>query len=144
MKIFDLKNITIEGRSVFQIANMERGFIDALYFADTGEIGQPDQDAELAPETRALITAECLNFYIRQHAPLQCLIDDCERLSGVIDLTDFFYQVGMDLYYTSVGHGTGFWDREELYKEWTSRFTGHCEDRNLEIYQGDNKLIYFI
>lgn len=55
---------------------------------------------------------------------------------------------GHDLWLTRNGHGTGFWDRPEVYGE---RLAKKCDDLcgfrkqfdNLDVYVGDDHLIYF-
>jgi hypothetical protein len=58
-------------------------------------------------------------------------------------------QAGHDLWLTRNGHGTGFWDRPEIYgQENSDYFTSLChwhdgEFREKYVYVGDDNLIYF-
>ena len=74
-------------------------YIEALYFTETGDEGQPDSDAELTPLSRANALNACARFYATFNAKFQ----------GDIE------QAGHDFWFTRNRHGTGFWDRPELY-----------------------------
>jgi hypothetical protein len=109
-------------------------YIEALYFADTGEDGQPDHDAELAPETVERIKHDVEQFL--SVAPMN-------KISGLGDWT--WDLVGHDLYFTRQGHGTGFWDRADSYgsKLVTEQLTRIAEHLgHVDYYQGDDGLIY--
>jgi len=81
---------------------MTDAYIEAIYFTETGEDGQPSADEPLSPDTMREAWAAC------HRLRLAC--------SGAIDLTQFDpTQIGHDLWLTRNGHGTGFWDREDVY-----------------------------
>ncbi len=114
------------------IEEFTSAFIEALYFIDTGEDGQPENDANLAPETREQIVKDCRAFLWLYGA----LIDD-ENIT----------KAGHDFYFTRCGHGVGFWDRPKIYGDqiattlteavgWRTIFPP------LDLYQGDDGMIY--
>lgn len=66
---------------------------------------------------------------------------DCDKLyyliadSGVNFPADLWEQVGIDLYLTRQHHGTGFWDRPELYgKEQAERLTQLAHENFKPVY----------
>jgi len=73
------------------------GYIEAFYFADTGEDGQPPSHAQLSTEARERIEIECKAFLYR----VEVYLDLCPADSG---------QAGQDFYFTRQRHGVGFWD----------------------------------
>jgi len=106
------------------------GYIDALYFTDTGEEGQPDADTELAPEAKARISKRCAAFWGH------CGPDVLKEPTQTIE------QAGHDFWLTTQGHGVGFWDGgwptqgEELTRVCDKFF------KSLDTYEGDNGQIY--
>lgn len=147
-----MQNLTIEihGRNdvstdVIKIDKIIQGFIEALYFADTGIDTDIDSNALIAHESLTKIQIECLYFYSRFYYYFDSIIEDHNHYAGNPEHSDteFYTQLGRDLYFTSAGHGVGFWDREDYYgKTHAKGFTNFCELRYLEIYQGDDNLIY--
>lgn len=89
-----------------EITKKERQFIDAyieaIYFTDTGDTGQPTSDAELDETFLRESVIDCLAFFSR----IQCYLSE-----GQIE------QAGHDFWLTRNGHGTGFWDRQGFYCE---------------------------
>ncbi len=87
-----------------KIDKMMAAYIEAIYFTDTGDEGQPDCDAELSAETKREAWAACHRLELA-----------CSGHNG-IDLAQFNpVQVGHDLWLTRNGHGAGFWERSEIY-----------------------------
>jgi hypothetical protein len=81
---------------------MTRAYIEAIYFTETGDGGQPDSDAPLSVDTAREAWSAC------HRLRLAC--------TGEIDLSKFDpAQIGHDLWLTRNGHGAGFWDRPEIY-----------------------------
>ena len=106
------------------------GYIEALYFTDTGEGDQPDPDAKLSPEAMARISKRCACFW--QH----CGSDVLKETTQTIE------QAGRDFWFTSQCHGTGFWDGN-----WPTQgdeLTRVCEKffKPMDTYIGDNGQIY--
>ena len=86
------------------VDRMLQGYLDIVDKVETGDVDQPPRGAALTDLSRW----ECW------HA-CRCFVDAVQRVLGVnADLVDW-YQAGIDLYLTRNGHGTGFWDRPELY-----------------------------
>lgn len=77
-------------------------YIEAIYFTDTGDTGQPDSGAELCEVFERESAIDCLAMFNR----IQCYLSD-----------DQIEQAGHDFWLTRNGHGTGFWDRQDFYNE---------------------------
>jgi len=83
---------------------MTAAYIEAIYFTETGDVGQPDSDAELSAQTCHEAWAACHRLRLA-----------CAGHDG-IDLSQFdAAQIGHDLWLTRNGHGAGFWDRPKIY-----------------------------
>lgn len=81
-----------------------RGYIEAIYFTDIGDLGQPECDAELSDDARALCIADCVKFQADNDVILaQAYATGYEPV-----------QAGRDFWFTRNGHGAGYWDRDEL------------------------------
>ena len=81
---------------------MTEAYIEAIYFTETGDDGQPEPDAPLSPDTKLEAWSAC------HRLRLAC--------SGEIDLSQYDQtQIGHDLWLTRNGHGAGFWDKPEIY-----------------------------
>lgn len=111
-------------------------YIEAAYFTDTGDTGQPAATAELAPPARAAAAESCRAFMLAAVAPLQ---EACSRQGYSLA------QAGHDFWLTRNGHGAGFWDRDAL----AGGGLGHRlsdlaraqgED---DLYEGDDGLLWF-
>ena len=111
--------------------------IEALYFTDTGEEGQPPDDAEIDPETRLNLEADCRSFWRRYG----CYVDvaECSRGWGEYPKAA---QAGHDFWLTRNGHGSGFWDGywSEPYGDMLSKGSKHYGA--FETYLGDDGKIY--
>jgi len=111
---------------------MIEGFLEAFFFADTGEDGQPDDDATVSEECQRKVSIDCMAF--------------AQRVAVYVEgdnVSADWEQVGMDFYYTRQGHGVGFWDRPELYGPYGDMFTKISESFGaVDLYQGDDGLIY--
>jgi hypothetical protein len=103
--------------------------IEALYFTDTGEEGQPNSDAELAPETMERLKADCTSFWHR----MNYYLEPANQTAS---------QAGHDFWLTRNGHGAGFWDGEWP-KPYDDMLTKLAEAYGVfETYTGDDGLIY--
>ena len=71
--------------------------IEALYFTDTGEGEQPGADADLSPETRLDLEADCRSFWRR----FGCYVGPGSGTPR---------RAGHDFWLTRNEHGAGFWD----------------------------------
>ena len=112
-----------------------KGYIEALYWADnwadTDEEGQPDPEAELSPETWRNIAIDVV-WFLKKAMP--------RIYRKPLDYT----QIGHDFYLSRNGHGTGFWDRSEIYGEPLADYLHEMADSfgPDEFYQGDDGMIY--
>ena len=88
-------------------------YIEAVYFTETGELEQPDVDAELCEEFARESIIDCLAMYSR----MACYLSD-----------DNVEQAGHDFWLTRNNHGTGYWDRPEIYGEsYADMFTKYAQ-----------------
>lgn len=89
---------------------MVLAYIEAMYFTETGDDGQPDSDAPLSLDSKREAWSACHRLRLA-----------CSGHNG-IDLLQYDPgQVGHDLWFTRNGHGVGFWDRPEVYGEENAR-----------------------
>lgn len=89
---------------------MTAAYIEAMYFTETGDEGQPPADAELELDSKREAWAACHRLRLA-----------CSGHDG-IDLSQYDpVQVGHDLWFTRNGHGVGFWDKPEIYGEENAR-----------------------
>jgi len=88
-------------------------YVEAIYFTETGDLEQPDVDAELCEDFSRESVIDCLAMYSR----MACYLSD-----------DNIEQAGHDFWLTRNHHGTGYWDRPEIYGEsYTGVFTTYAE-----------------
>ena len=108
------------------------GYIEALYFSDTGEGDQPPADAELSEAAKRRITIDCLHFMARYRVYLES-----------DDVIATWEQVGHDIHFTRNGHGVGFWCRPEQYGPYyADMLTKGAEQLGgVHSYLGDDGLI---
>lgn len=124
--------------------NYSNHAIAALLWSATDDNGQPldSLGSELAPETRDKIKAEWLEFTAKADAlgfdPLEhratMLPRDCNA--------DHWAAVAHDWALTRNYHGAGFWDGG-WHAPWGNRLTNLAHDSGeIELYLGDDELIY--
>lgn len=111
-----------------------RGYIEAIYFTDTGDIEEPASDIEMAHISQ-LKCMQAVGEFLMQ-------VETAGLLGNYIEQPGTSYhQLGVDFWLTSQGHGAGFWDRglgalgEEL-----TRIAEHCG--SVDTYEGDDGLLY--
>lgn len=109
------------------------GFIEAFYFADTGDDCGIDSESDLSDQAMRQISIDCLAFIGRYRVYLD-----------TAKVTASYEQIGHDFYFTRQGHGTGFWDRDpELYGPYQTMLdNGARSFGELYLEQGDSGLIY--
>ena len=133
-----------QARSAFwELPEFVQGYIEAMFFTSTGSADDGDlQNArfdEMDGDTLADIIATCERF---QH-------ENADTLSAAYDLTDDSgaaydeSRAGNDLWYTSNGHGTGYWDRElgdtgDALADSARKFRGR------DLYRGDDGKLYLM
>ncbi len=87
-----------------KIEAMTKAYIEAIFFTETGDNGQPEGAAELSALDKTKAYIECRNFFWGME---ELLLDDKYDPA----------QVGHDIWLTRNGHGVGFWDRPKIYGE---------------------------
>jgi hypothetical protein len=88
-------------------------YLEAVDFKELGEDGQPPVGAEIDEDFLRESIIDCLAFYSR----IACYLSD-----------DNIAQAGQDFWLTRNGHGTGFWDRPEIYRDYlVGKFTKIAE-----------------
>lgn len=87
---------------------MKQAYIEAIYLTETGDLDQPPKDAELTKETEQEALSACHRL--------------CLACAGEINLSQYdTAQLGHDLWLTRNGHGSGFWDKPEIYGKENAR-----------------------
>lgn len=103
------------------------GYIRALYFTDCGDIDQPAVDIELSSDALSRIDSDIARFI---------------ELIQFADLPDSvtYDQLGIDFWLTRNGHGTGFWDRHDVYGEQLAKLLTNISKSFGEVwpYESDN------
>lgn len=87
----------------YQISLMTAGYLDAIYFTDTGEDDQPAADTPLADAARGQALRDCTHFV--EVAERAGLLEPYFEIGGTPET------LGIDLWLTRNRHGAGFWDR---------------------------------
>lgn len=77
-------------------------YFAAVNFTETGEDGQPPNDADLDDYFRKECIADCMSFFQRARPWLS---------------DNQLAQAGHDFWLTRNGHGSGFWDKEKIYPQ---------------------------
>jgi hypothetical protein len=81
-----------------------KGYIEAIYFCDTGDSEQPGSEIEMSPASVQCAVEDCTAF---QSVNAALLAEAYERAYDEV-------QAGRDFWFTRNGHGVGYWDRKEL------------------------------
>lgn len=120
-----------------------RGYIEAMFFTDTGT-GDDAEDGlehasveELAPSTLESIVQDCKAFQAAHAA----LLEAAYGVQGRYEKAPYDEErAGNDYWYTRNGHGTGFWDRG--LGEIGDRLASAARYSERHLYRGDDGLIY--
>lgn len=111
-----------------------RGYIQAVYCVDTGDSEQPAADDEMARSTLIRCFSDCVDFL--SYCETSGLLAEYEKSVYTWD------SFGIDFWLTRCGHGAGFWDRGM--GELGDKLTAACKTfSNVDVYLGDDNLIYF-
>jgi hypothetical protein len=108
---------------------MAAAYLQAVAFTDFGDIDQPPADAEFSPLAKS-------------QACLQCR----DLLWANVDIIgDKVEQAAHDMWLTRNGHGTGFWDRPEVWGVDGADTLTRCARSmgSVDVSVGDDGLIYF-
>ncbi len=136
----------VDGMTAEEVDDFIAGYEAAMLHADLSE-----EDAErileagddpasiLAPSTREDIRGTCAAFLAAQHATIRVCAGT--HTEGSSDDT-VWNHAGRDLWYTSRGHGAGFWDGdwpdpEAAQLTWAAKRCGSSD-----LYLGDDGLLY--
>lgn len=115
------------------------GYIETLYFADTGGEGQPDREADLAPATLKSIEVDCKAWWSTcwRHLKKEVPFAHTANGYGVVEMA------GKDFYLSRNGHGSGFPYNKNCSgaDNFLAVASELYEQKNL--YTGDDGLIYF-
>lgn len=108
---------------------MVAAYKEALAWASTDENDNDFMSYEFSPIANSQCHIDCQNFALAFHD----LIDDFDAA-----------QIGHDLFLTRNGHGTGFWDRPEIYGTELAEMLSRAAAALGECYPyiGDDGLIY--
>lgn len=91
------------------------GYLEAIFATETGDNYQPDEDATLTPLSHAEVWQACRGLVWG----LQSLRANTQDVGLAQDIDNILagspHQLGIDLWLTRNGHGSGYWDRPELY-----------------------------
>ena len=131
-------------RATFQaLDSFTQGYIEAAFFTSTGPdnveegLGEASFD-DIAPEALTAIIADCKLFQDTNAA----LLNVVYGTRGKYERADYdANRAGNDYWYTRNGHGTGFWDRG--LGEAGDKLAAACRHHNVDMYRGDDGLIYF-
>ena len=112
------------------LKTMQLAYLTALYWTETGDDGQPPDNAKITPLCNAKALNDCANFY-------QAITQNVQDFIPVLDWS----QVGHDFWLTRNGHGTGFWDRPEVYgptgSKWLTAMAQACGEHDAEFESGE-------
>lgn len=115
---------------------MYAGYVKAFLWAESPlPMGEEDEVSDASLEdlgyTPYHLDPDAVRFIRSDCAKLYHLITD----SDINALADLWEQVGVDLHLTRQGHGSGFWDRPELYgKEQAERLTQLVHENFRPVY----------
>lgn len=140
MPEFILDMGSAEGAATFnRLDAFTQGYIEAAFFTETGTGDDAERDlehatiAELAPDALATIVADCAAWQAANAA----LLEEAYARGYTPE------QAGQDLWYTSNGHGVGFWDRAALDAgSLGNRLSDACRGGESHLYRGDDGLVH--
>jgi len=89
-------------------------YFAAVDFTETGDLHQPESGEEFCEVFQRESILDCLCFYSR----ISCYLNTEKHTIG---------QAGYDFWFTRNGHGTGFWDRKEIYGTAANHLTETAE-----------------
>jgi hypothetical protein len=101
---------------------------------DDGETTVSLDEYEPADETRTTFREECKDF---------CDFAEPQLLAALQVNGYTAERAGHDFWLTRAGHGTGFWDRNELPQDVRDALTAAAKSAgNVDLYLGDDNLVY--
>jgi hypothetical protein len=143
MPEFHLDHGTPEAARVYaSLDEFTQGYIEAMFFTDCNTDNEELADAsfaELAPDALERIKQTCERFQTKHAALLEQAYGQRGKYEdSAYDAT----KAGRDYWYTSNGHGTGFWDRGlEAIGDALTEATKYPY-ANVDLYRGYDELIH--
>ena len=121
--------------------NFTKAYIEAALWSSTDDAGEPlDRgDYELAPETIAKMVDDCTRFRSEQSAYLETDYRTRARAAHGCSAEE---SAGHDFWLTRCGHGAGFWDGDWQEPAATKLTEASKAFGNVDLYIGDDGLIY--
>jgi hypothetical protein len=124
-----------ETQAFSDLPEFARGYIEAMFFTETGEPDGPLENVTFADFDKDTLAAILIGCHAFQVANAELLDAAYRRLDYSPE------QAGRDYWFTRCGHGVGFWDRDlgEIGEALTN-----AANRNGEVwpYVGDDGRIY--
>jgi hypothetical protein len=110
------------------------GYIEAIYFTETGDIDQPESDAEMSRSSK-ITCANDVDSFLQK-------VQQAGLLEPYLEGDDTSWpQLGHDFWLTRNNHGAGFWDRGlgEIGEKLTEIAQSFKE---CHVEQGDDGFLY--
>lgn len=133
------------------VSSLLNGYFQAMIFCDLGPDSEDYEKAQTAivdDTVSAIITGRVTAFY---HLFCDKSFGNFQKLDEIVKDPAIDYDwtnVGMDLYYSSYGAGTGFWDRNQLRDNDLGQKIQRFVDRYFDfvgagsLYIGDDGILY--
>ena len=126
--------------------NFIASYIGAALWSSHDDDGEPLDSrfdiSDLAPKTRKRMEADCAKFYSKMHKHIHCLgAPLASDWDGPIAGREAA-QAGHDFWLTRCGHGAGFWDGDWPEPHATALDDAATSFGNVDLYVGDDGLIY--
>jgi hypothetical protein len=122
------KNLTLS--ALDDLNKVTQGYIEAIYFTETGDSGQPPPNVLMSEEAVWHAAGDCAEFMLTVAHLLPAWLE-----------TQTLAQLGHDFWLTRNWHGAGFWDRnlDELGEQLThlAQAQGMCD-----AYLGDDGCLW--
>jgi hypothetical protein len=137
----DLSRPARTGSTVTAIDDFTKAYIEAALWSSTDDAGNPLDNGkhELAEETRAKMAADCAQFQTEQ---AEWLAEDYRTAARASHGCTVEESAGHDFWLTRCGHGAGFWDGDWEEPAATKLTEASKEFGNVDLYIGDDGLIY--
>lgn len=113
-----------------------KGYLDAMFFTIDEDLNQCTL-ADLSDETMSAIFLDCERFKRDNAETLAAAIETCIRAFAVNE-----GDAGIDFWFTRNGHGSGFWAGY-----WPEPYATQLDEAaknygSVDLYQGDDGLLY--
>lgn len=122
--------------SNLELDQVTLGIMEAMYFCKDYTVEEEDDEYEAAPDTEPKCKIVARVFCNR--------LQELGTLNRLIDSGYEWRQLGQDIYYGVVGHGTGFSDREQIKgdKELIDDLYWAAKHFHFEVEKGDDNLVH--